>query len=260
MFLGALHKMNQTFAFIICLLFPCFMSTLGACLIFFFNTSSNKISLITNGLSAGIMFSASIWSLLLPAIDYSSSLWGHFRFVPIGVGFALGVIFLILLDLTCSIFVKKNTNMSKPVKFFSAMTMHNIPEGLAVGFCIGTALASQSNFMPAVMFAVGIAIQNFPEGFATALPLNKFLSNKPKSFFLSFLSGFVEPIFCLLGYFLAIKITFLLPWVLSFAAGAMIFVVIEDLLPELHENKIKSLGTVMFCIGFLIMFLLDICL
>ena len=88
----------------------------------------------------------------------------------------------------------------------------------------------------------------------------KFLSSKPKSFFLSFLSGFVEPIFCLLGYFLAVKITFLLPWVLSFAAGAMIFVVIDDLIPELCENKIKSLGTIMFCLGFLIMFLLDICL
>lgn len=252
--------MNQTFALTICLLLPCLMSTLGACLIFFFDTSSNKINLITNGLSAGIMFSASIWSLLMPAMEYSEPSWGKFRFIPIGVGFALGVIFLILLDHVCSKLIKKSKTMSKPIKFFSAMTIHNIPEGLAVGFSIGTALASQTNILSATMFAVGIAIQNFPEGFATALPLNKFLSSKPKSFFLSFLSGFVEPIFCLLGYFLAVKITFLLPWVLSFAAGAMIFVVIDDLIPELCENKIKSLGTIMFCLGFLIMFLLDICL
>lgn len=260
MFLGVLHKMNNTFALTICLLLPCLMSTLGSCLIFFFDTSSSKITLITNGLAAGIMFSASIWSLLLPAMDFALPTWNNLKFIPIGVGFAVGVIFLILLDFFCSKLIKNSKNMSKPIKFFSAMTVHNIPEGLAVGFSIGTAISSQADIIAAVMFAVGIAIQNFPEGFATALPLNKFLSNKQKSFFLSFLSGFVEPIFCLLGYFLAIKITPLLPWVLSFAAGAMIFVVIDDLLPELCENKIKNLGSIMFCLGFLIMFLLDICL
>ena len=252
--------MNNAFALTICLFFPCLMSTLGACLIFFFDTSSSKINLVTNGLAAGIMFSASIWSLLLPAIDFSTSTWSNLKFIPIGVGFVVGISFLILIDFFCSKLIKKGKDMSKPVKFFSAMTIHNIPEGLAVGFSIGTALSSQSNIIVAVMFAVGIAIQNFPEGFATALPLNKFLVSKPKSFFLSFLSGFVEPIFCLLGYFLAIKITSLLPWILSFAAGAMIFVVIDDLLPELCENKTKNLGTIMFCLGFLIMFLLDICL
>lgn len=252
--------MTSTFAFFICLIFPCLMSTLGAALIFLFNRSSSKANLITNGLSAGIMFSASIWSLLLPAVESSKQSWNNYFFFPIGVGFILGVSFLIFLDFVCSKSIKHNHNLSKPIKFFCAMTIHNVPEGLAVGFSIGTALASHSNLMPAVMFAVGIAIQNFPEGFATALPLNKYLKNKTKSFSLAFLSGVVEPIFCLVGYFLAIKITFLLPWVLSFAAGAMIYVVLDDLLPELHENKIKSFGTLMFCVGFLIMFLLDICL
>ena len=140
------------------------------------------------------------------------------------------------------------------------MTIHNIPEGLAVGIALGSAATDANLYASAFLLSLGIALQNFPEGLATAIPMQNFLKNNKKSFFFAFLSGIVEPIFALAGYFLATIATSVLPWLLSLAAGAMIYVIIEELLPEMHENKKDSLGTTMFLFGFLFMMLLDVCL
>lgn len=235
------------------------MTTLGALLIFFFSKPSKSLNIVTIGLSAGIMFSASIWSLLVPAFESAEPKWKNLSFLPVSIGFALGGFFMITLNYFCSHLFKKNEEIRRPFKFFIAMTIHNIPEGLAVGFAVGTAVATKSAYLSAFMFTLGIALQNFPEGLATALPLQKFLQNRKKSFLLAFLSGVVEPIFAIIGYFLAVELTFLLPWLLSFSAGAMIFVIIEELMPELHETK-NSFGSILFICGFIVMMILDVCL
>ncbi len=251
--------MSQTLATILCFTLPCLMTTLGASLIFFFNKPSRILNQITVGLSAGIMLSASIFSLLIPAIENQNTPFGEKTYIPASIGFVLGGIFMIVLDFLCRILSKNNENKAKPVKFFTAMTVHNIPEGLAVGFSIGTAVSTNNFYLAAFMFALGIALQNFPEGLATAIPLQKFTQNRKNSFLLAFLSGIVEPIFAVLGYFLATSITFLLPWLLSFSAGAMIYVVVEELIPELQDNK-SQLGTFLFVIGFVLMMIMDLAL
>lgn len=251
--------MNQTTTIILSFTLPCLMTTLGAILIYFFNHPSKTLNSITIGLSSGIMLSASIFSLLLPALENPGPLWEGKAYIPTSIGFALGGIFMILLDLTCKKIFKNRKNMRKPFKFFFAMTIHNIPEGLAVGFAVGTAVATQNAYLSTFMFALGIALQNFPEGLATAIPLQKFTKSRNKSFFFAFLSGVVEPIFAVLGFFLATSLTALLPWLLSFSAGAMIFVVVDELLPEMHENE-NSLGSILLIFGFIIMMIMDICL
>ena len=251
--------MTKNLAIILCFTLPCLMTTLGASLIFFFSKPSRILNQITIGLSAGIMLSASIFSLLLPAIENKNTVFGEKSYIPASIGFVFGGIFMITLDFLCRILSKNDENKSKPIKFFTAMTVHNIPEGLAVGFSIGTAVFANNLYLASFMFALGIALQNFPEGLATAIPLQKFTQNRTKSFLYAFLSGIVEPIFAVLGYFLATSITFLLPWLLSFSAGAMIYVVIVELTPELQENK-SQLGIFLFLIGFVLMMIMDLAL
>ena len=156
--------------------------------------------------------------------------------------------------------LKKDEGKNKAFKLFTAVTVHNIPEGLAVGFAFGSAFATNSPMFSAFLIALGIALQNFPEGLAVALPMHKTLNNKHKAFLYGTASGIVEPIFAILGFFLASQLTFLMPWLLSFSAGAMIYVVVEELLPELHINEKTTIGTWAFMIGFIIMMLLDSCL
>ena len=169
---------------------------------------------------------------------------------------------MLILDFICKKIFKqsKNTQNIRAFSLFSAISIHNIPEGLSVGFAIGTAIATKADPLSALIFAVGIAIQNLPEGLATAIPLNNSLNNPQKSFWLSFLSGVIEPLFAILGYFLASSLTSLLPWLLSFSAGAMIYVIVEELLPELHTDNSSSYGIWMFLIGFVFMMILDTCL
>lgn len=241
---------------------PCIMTTLGALLIFFFVKESKIINVLTIGLASGIMLSASIWSLLMPAIDHAKADWGELSIIPVVLGFVLGCLFMLVLDFLCSKIFKSNeeNGRRKAYKLFMAITIHNIPEGLSVGFAIGTAIATNSTFVMAIMFALGIALQNFPEGLATALPIHNALHSKTKAFSLGFLSGIVEPIFAVIGFFLASTLTSLLPWLLSFSAGAMIYVIVEELMPELTLGERKHLGTWAFVIGFLIMMILDLCL
>ncbi len=253
--------MNSTVALILCLTIPCLFTTIGALLIFTIRKQSPKLTTISLGLASGIMLSASIWSLLFPAKEESDLNWGNLSILPLTLGFTIGVSFMIFLDFLS----KKASKKSKKIKnarvftLFTAITIHNIPEGLSVGFALGTAIATGSSLISALMFALGIAIQNLPEGLATAIPINNCLKNNKKSFWLAFLSGIVEPIFALLGYFLASSITFLLPWLLTFSAGTMIYVIIEELLPEMKENTSSKWGILTFMVGFVAMMILDIC-
>lgn len=253
--------MNQTLVILLCFALPCVLTTLGAALIFFFHKPSTILNIITISLASGIMLSASIWSLLVPAQEDAIITWGKLSFLPIVIGFALGGLFMLILDFLSEKLFKnqKNTQKSRTFTLFTAITVHNIPEGLSVGFALGTALATQNGLLSALMFAVGIAIQNFPEGLATAIPLNNCLKNSKKSFFLAFLSGIVEPIFAILGYFLASSLSSLLPWLLTFSAGAMIYVIVAELIPQMQVEKTKW-GIWTFLIGFVIMMILDICL
>ena len=252
--------MNAQLATILTFILPCLMTTLGGSLIFLFKKQSKTLNLITIGLSGGIMLSASIWSLLIPAIENSQKIFQRFFLFPVALGFLFGGIFITFLDFFCKKRIKNNKKLRKPAKFFVAMTIHNIPEGLAVGVAMGTAIATSSAILPSFMFTLGIAIQNFPEGLATAIPLHKYTKNKQKSFLFAFLSGVVEPIFAILGYFLSKLSTNFLPWLLSLSAGAMIYVVVDELIPELKESERGCIGPIMFLLGFLIMMVLDVCL
>lgn len=254
--------MNNSLILSLCITLPCLFTTLGATLIFLIRKQSQVLNTITIGLASGIMLSASIWSLLVPAQQDAEVTWSNLSFVPVVFGFALGGLFMVFLDFLSEKTFKKSKTSEKSRVFtlFTAITVHNIPEGLSVGFAVGTAIATQSALFPALMFAIGIALQNFPEGLATALPLNNCLNNRKKSFFLAFLSGIVEPIFAIIGYFLASSLSLLLPWLLAFSAGAMIYVIIEELLPDMHNNSNSKWGIWMFLIGFITMMILDICL
>ena len=252
--------MNTTTALVLAFSLPCLMTTLGALLIFFFKKPSKLVNLISISLASGIMLSASIWSLLLPAIENGKTFWGQKFYIFISISFVFGAFFMIFLDFLCKNHFKTNKNMQKPFKFFVAITVHNIPEGLSVGVAMGTAIILDAPIAQALAFAIGIAIQNFPEGLATAIPIQNCIKNERKSFFWAFLSGLVEPLFALLGFFLAKSVSGILYILLSFAAGAMIYIVIEELTPELYENKNGSIGSILFIVGFLTMMLLDICL
>lgn len=253
---------DKTLTMILGFILPALMTTLGALLVFFFKKESKILNMLTIGLASGIMLSASIWSLLLPALENAEADWGNLSILPVAIGFVLGAVFMVLLDFTSSRLFKSDDDAGKKkaYKLFTAITVHNIPEGLSVGFAIGTAVATNSSFLMAIMFAVGIALQNFPEGLATALPIYNSLKSRGKAFWLAFLSGIVEPIFAVIGFFLATYITSLLPWLLAFSAGAMIYVIVEELMPEISVKENKHLGTWAFVIGFLVMMILDLCL
>lgn len=238
------------------------MTTLGASCVFFLKKPSKVINMLTIGFASGIMLSASIWSLLLPSIEHAETGYGELFILPVTLGFLFGGIFMVLLDFFTGHFsnLKKDKSKFKAYKLFTAVTVHNIPEGLSVGFAFGAVYAVSGNFLPAFMVAVGIALQNFPEGLAVALPMYQTLGKKGKAFLFGSLSGLIEPIFAIIGFFLATNLSFLMPWLLSFSAGAMIYVVIEELLPELHINEKTTIGTWAFMFGFVIMMILDLCL
>lgn len=206
------------------------------------------------GLASGIMIASSIWSLLLPAINICK---GTVRFIAPSVGFLLGGLFLGYLNKKLPLIVS-NDGASRPLKLFIAVTIHNIPEGLAVGFAFGGARQGDeiSLYCSALMLAIGIAVQNIPEGVAVALPYKSLLGKK--AFFVGMLSGAVEPLFAVIGFFLATKLLFLQPWFLSFASGAMIFVVVSDLIPEATIKNSKNQVAIWFLIGFVIMMFLDV--
>ncbi len=234
----------------------------GAALVFFFGKTSTggAHGAAFSGLAAGIMVAASVFSLLLPSID-GFSRYGDLAFLPTTIAFALGGVFLSLTDVGVRKIMgsdeKDNAKYFKPVKMFSAMSVHNIPEGLAVGVAFGSAALGGSEQLAALALAIGIAVQNFPEGAAVSIPLRSEGISPLKAFLLGAASGLVEPIAAIVGFVFSTSTAWLLPYVMAFAAGTMIFVVVEDMTPSEDKTKIYAWS---FMIGFAIMMALDITL
>lgn len=245
------------------------MTTLGSAVVYLFKGKINeKFRTLFLGFAAGVMIAASIWSLILPSIEQSES-FGKLNFLPAVVGFIVGGLFLVLIDKIIPHIHSSNNeeegvknNFRKTTKLFLAVTIHNIPEGLAVGFAFGAAslVGTNAAYMSALALAIGLGIQNFPEGAALSLPMEAETKSKHKAFLFGAASGIVEPIAAVIGYFLATLLISVQPWLLAFAAGAMIFVVVEDLIPEAKLSEHSHLGTWAVMIGFVVMMVLDIAL
>lgn len=214
------------------------------------------------------MVAASIWSLLIPAIDQSAHL-GKLSFLPAFAGFWCGILFLLALDhLIPHLHVGSEqaegpkSNLSRTVMMVLAVTLHNIPEGMAVGVMYAGFLSDnpQITAASALALSLGIAIQNFPEGAIISLPLRSEGNKRGKSFALGVLSGAVEPVGAILAIALASIVTPILPYMLAFAAGAMIYVVVEELIPEMSQGEHSDVGTIFFAVGFSVMMMLDVAL
>lgn len=249
---------------IICLLIPLLGTTLGSAMVFLLRREINpKIQKLLLGFASGVMIAASIWSLLQPAIDSYNN---YKAWLIPALGFLVGIIFLLMLDLIIphihmdSSEEGPKSSISKRIKMLLAVTIHNIPEGLAVGVIIAGAINNKINNNAVLALAVGIAIQNFPEGAIISMPLKSAGMSKPKAFIFGFLSGVVEPIAALIAISLTYYVSEILPFVLSFAAGAMIYVVVEELIPEANEGNHSNIATIGLSIGFVIMMILDISL
>lgn len=245
------------------------LTSLGAAMVFFFkkDASTDGVQRIFLGFAAGVMIAASIWSLLIPSIEKSEEL-GMISWIPASGGFIAGVLFLMVLDKLLPFFhpgldrsdgVKKGLKRTAMLVF--AVTLHNIPEGMAVGLAFALAASSGNAELlaAAVALAVGIGIQNFPEGAAIALPLRQEGMSRSKAFLCGTLSGIVEPIFGMITVLIAGQVAVLLPWLLAFAAGAMLYVVVEELIPEAHLGA-GHMGTFGVMAGFLMMMILDVAL
>ncbi len=254
--------MNNILLITLGILIPFVATVIGSSLIFFFKKDTSiKFNSIVNGFSAGIMISASFFGLLLPAIDSSSHL-NEFSFIPAVVGTIIGCLFILIIDLIIKLTSKNKTDNLKLSRFIVAFTIHNIPEGLAVGFSIGNALliGSNSAMLVSLILAIGIAIQNIPEGIAVSLPVYNSSKSKSKAFLCGIINAVAEMIACTLGILLASSLETILPWLLAFSAGAMIFVSVNDLIPDSKETSSSTLGTWCFIIGFILMMILDLCL
>ena len=251
------------------LLIPFLGTTLGSAMVFFLKKEMNKkLEKLLLGFASGVMIAASIWSLLLPSIDMAKE-QNVPAYIPAAVGFLLGMAFLLLLDSVIPHLHLKSeepegvrSDLTKKTMLVLAVTLHNIPEGMAVGVIFAGALLGHTGItmMGAFALAIGLAIQNFPEGAIISMPLLSAGSTKPKAFWYGMLSGIVEPIGALLTIWLAGIIVPILPYFLSFAAGAMIYVVVEELIPESQAGAHSNIGTIGVAIGFVLMMVLDIAL
>ncbi|MCK4025115.1 ZIP family metal transporter [Streptococcus iners] len=256
-------------------LFTWFCTILGSAIVFFFKTVSRRLLDTMLGFAAGVMIAASFWSLLAPSIEYAEASYGSLAWIPAAVGFAVGGIFLRLVDAWVPHLhlgrdkeqaeggdEKNRKNLSKTALLFLAITIHNIPEGLAVGVTFG-ALASNYSpaaFVGALGLAIGIGLQNIPEGAALAIPIRTDGASRWKAFYWGSMSAIVEPIAALLGAEAVTYMTPILPYALSFAAGAMVFVVVEELIPESQTNGNTDIATLGLMAGFIIMMVLDVAL
>ncbi len=250
-------------------LIPFFGTTLGAAGAFFLRKQmSPLLQKSLTGFAAGVMVAASVWSLILPALEQSQKL-GRLSFLPAFAGFWIGILFLLLLDritphlhLGNAVAEGPKTNLKKTTMLVLAVTIHNIPEGMAVGVVFAGYLLGNPDItgISALILAVGIAIQNFPEGAVISMPLRAEGMSKKKAFLYGTLSGIVEPIAALLTILASVWIVPFLPYLLSFAAGAMFYVVVEELIPEMSEGAHTDWGTVFFAVGFTLMMALDVAL
>ncbi|MCI6767239.1 MAG: ZIP family metal transporter [Lachnospiraceae bacterium] len=240
----------------------------AACVFLMKNQLNVKIEKILTGFAAGVMVAASIWSLLIPAMQQSSGL-GKWSFVPAAVGFMLGTLFLMVLDEVIPHLHRfsdspegPKSKLARTTMMVLAVTLHNIPEGMAVGIVYAGWLRGGSGITigAALALSVGIAIQNFPEGAIVSMPLAAEGQSKGKAFLAGVGSGAVEPVGAVLTILLAELIIPALPYLLGFAAGAMMYVVVEELIPEMSQGKHSNMGTIAFSIGFLLMMALDVAL
>lgn len=251
------------------LLIPFLGTTLGSAVVFFMKNKINKkVEKLLLGFASGVMIAASIWSLLIPSIDMAGE-QQKIAWVPAAIGFLLGIAFLLVLD---SVIPHMHLNTDKPegikaklkktTMLVLAVTLHNIPEGMAVGVVIAGAMVGNVgiSLAGAVSLAIGIAIQNFPEGAIISMPLKSEGMSKLKAFGYGTLSGIVEPISAGITILLTNAVVPILPYLLAFAAGAMIYVVVEELIPESQAGDHSNIGTIGVAIGFVIMMILDVAL
>ena len=252
------------------LMIPFLGTTLGSGMVYLMrNKMSDKLEKILLGFASGVMVAASVWSLLIPSIDMATE-QGKIAYIPAAVGFLLGIIFLLVLD---TVIPHLHVNEDKPeglntdklkktTMMVFAVTLHNIPEGMAVGVALAGSLYGNNaiTLASALALSIGIAIQNFPEGAIISMPLKEEGMSKNKAFFLGTISGAVEPLFGFLTILLTSFVVPILPYILSFAAGAMIYVVVEELIPESQNGLHSNIGTIGFAIGFVLMMILDVAL
>jgi ZIP family zinc transporter len=265
------ESIDPVFAALLATTFTWLLTAMGAALVFFFKTLHRGVLDAMLGFTGGVMVAASFWSLLNPSIEMSETMFPSAPWMPAAVGFGLGALFLFFLDKKLPhlhINFKESetegvkTQFQKTTLLVLAITLHNIPEGLAVGVLFGAA----ANGMPdatiagAIALAIGIGIQNFPEGFAVAMPLRRAGASRWKSFWYGQMSAIVEPIAGVIGALAVIYMQPILPFALAFAAGAMIFVVVEEVIPETQRDKYTDVAVLGFMAGFLVMMVLDVAL
>lgn len=251
------------------LLLPFLGTTLGAACVFFMKGQMKPlVQKMLLGFASGVMVAASVWSLLIPAMDMSEEM-GKYAFIPAAAGFLLGILFLLGMDravphlhMGAECAEGPKCSLKKTTMLVLAVTLHNIPEGMAVGVVFAGMLSQNTEITVAGAFAlsVGIAIQNFPEGAIISMPLRSEGMGKTKAFIGGVLSGIVEPIGAVITILAAGLIVPALPYLLSFAAGAMLYVVVEELIPEMSAGEHSNIGTIFFAVGFTLMMILDVAL
>lgn len=251
------------------ILIPFMGTSLGAACVFFMKRSINsKVQRALTGFAAGVMVAASIWSLIIPAIEQSKAM-GKLSFIPAVCGFWIGILFLLLLDhIIPHLHMHSDkaegvkSNLEKTTMLVLAVTLHNIPEGMAVGVVYAGWISGNASItmMGALALSIGIAIQNFPEGAIISMPLRSEGMKKSKAFLFGVLSGIVEPIGAALTIVAAGVVVPALPYLLSFAAGAMMYVVVEELIPEMSQGEHSDIGAIVFALGFTLMMVLDVAL
>ncbi|MDP2175027.1 MAG: ZIP family metal transporter [Bacteroidota bacterium] len=263
-------KLNPIIQALIATTFTWLLTALGASVVLFWKNMSRKWLDFLLGFTGGVMVAASFWSLLTPAIEMSVESFGEkLSWVPAAIGFILGAGFIFLIDKVLP-HLHLNSEMSeseglkttwdRTILLVLAITLHNIPEGLAVGVAFGAAALGDPHFTigSAVALAIGIGIQNFPEGIAVAMPLRRQGISPRKSFFWGQLSAVVEPVAGVVGALAVIYIQPILPYALAFAAGAMLYVVVEEVIPETQRDKYADFATMGFIVGFIVMMALDV--
>lgn len=251
------------------ILLPFLGTTLGsACVLFMKNSMNAMVQRALTGFAAGVMTAASVWSLLIPAMEHAGAM-GQWAFVPAAAGFWFGILFLLFLDRTVPhlhMNSKKaegpKSTLKKTTMLVLAVTLHNLPEGMAVGVVYAGWISGDAGItsMGVLALSLGIAIQNFPEGAIISMPLRAEGASKRKAFLYGTLSGVVEPVGAVLTILAARFVVSLLPCLLSFAAGSMIYVVVEELIPEMSEGDHSNIGTLLFAAGFTVMMALDVAL
>jgi len=264
-------SIDPVLAALIATTFTWLVTAAGASLVFFFKTMHRGVLDGMLGFTGGVMVAASFWSLLMPSIEMSVKYFPNMAWMPAAVGFLTGALFLFFLDKWMPhLHINFSENESEGVKtqlhrttlLVLAITLHNIPEGLAVGVLFGAAAHGMegATIAGAVALAIGIGIQNFPEGFAVAMPLRRAGASRFKSFWYGQLSAIVEPIAGVIGAVAVVYMEPLLPFALAFAAGAMIFVVVEEVIPETQRDKYTDVAVLGFIGGFVVMMILDVAL